>query len=393
MARWQVAYWGEHGVHIYHVDKSAGVSLLYSGELSALKKIKGSFCRRVLIVGRSRALRIRKRYPPLTLEKLTSAVRLEASSLFPIEDCALHCRIVQSYSTHVIADIWAWEKEPMEKIQAVFPFRFVVPEDLAYLSRPPGLSIYPDGDIVHVVAAGGGKFLDAASYPASSFSGEDLNRFFAGLAEHCAMIREIHVAKGLPADVPEPFRPLIKTVAAGANPPYLAAVTGVRLNSFREKGRRRLLLPDKTAIIRFALYGALAYGLTLFLTIHHYDGALADLKDRSLKLDSEITLLDSRQGEEETDVIHEAVSRQMNAVSPLHVLDVLAAELPEETYIKSLVFNQGVIEATVVSSDPLALLKKLSASKRIAGIGLKGSPVRDSSSGSYNSHYLLEIRP
>jgi len=90
--------------------------------------------------------------------------------------------------------------------------------------------------------------------------------------------------------------------------------------------------------------------------------------------------------------LQEVEARKLASTEPLKVLNILATELPEEAYVKSLVFNQGIIEATFSFHDPVALLRKLSGSERIAAARLKGSPVKDSASGIYNTVFSLEIK-
>src|SRR5271157_4161823 len=84
LAKWQAAYWGEEGVDIYQMAGEGQTDLLYSGPLDGLKPMKGGMQRRILIVGRRNAIRLRKRYPPMKMDKLLRAVEMEAPAVFPM---------------------------------------------------------------------------------------------------------------------------------------------------------------------------------------------------------------------------------------------------------------------------------------------------------------------
>jgi hypothetical protein len=118
------------------------------------------------------------------------------------------------------------------------------------------------------------------------------------------------------------------------------------------------------------------------------------LKNKIMAADKEINLLNqggSLQGDKEA--INNFEARMKETVLPLKILDVLAATLPEESYIKSLVLNSGMLEVTVSARDPLMVLKKLSLSERIGKVRLKGSPTKEPSTGIYSFALSVEIRP
>lgn len=393
MGKWQAAYWGDKGVDIYQVADKGHTELLYSGSTEGLKKEGSGWQRRILILGRGNTIRLRKRYPPMNVKKLQSAIEIEAPDIFPMKNSSFHCRIAETDSTHIIANIWAWEREETDKLQTSFPFQYVIPEELAFLASPSGVYIYAIGSIVQVIAAGGGRFLDAASFPATAFSATDMALFLAGLADNISSIGEIRFYGNIKADVPPEFSSIVKKIAAERTPPFLEALRNASLKPFKRERRLFPQFVNANTLLRFAVYGILAYGLMLFFTLHNYDKAIAGLRNKSLALDKEIGALDADQSRPEEDIFRDIEARKLETVAPLKVLGVLAAELPEETCVKGLTLNQGMIEATISSRDPMALLKKLSGSRQISKISLKGSPVKDSVSGIYNSNFSLEIKP
>ena len=74
MSKWQAAYLGEKGMEIYQMAGQGKAELLYSGSLDGLKPVSGGIQRRILILGRSKVIRIRKHYPPMKMDKLLRAV-------------------------------------------------------------------------------------------------------------------------------------------------------------------------------------------------------------------------------------------------------------------------------------------------------------------------------
>jgi len=392
VSEWQAAYWGENGIEIYKMAGQSQVSVIYSGSLDGLKTVSGGRQRRILILGRHNTVRLRKRYPPLKMNKLMQAVEIEAPDIFPLRNCSFHCRIAETYATHIIVDIWAWERVFVESLHASFAFQYIIPEELTFLSLPSGIYIYGHGSNVQIIAAGDGKFLDAASRPGNDFSSADLKVFLAGLSDNIASIREIRFYGNTSVEVPPSFTSRAKNYPVASAPPFLEALKGLPVKPFRRKKRLLLKSLNTKTMLRFAFYGATAYGLMIYLTLNNYDKAIMDLKKKSLLLDKEISLLDGGRSKDEAEVLQEVEARKLASTEPLKVLNILATELPEEAYVKSLVFNQGIIEATFSFHDPVALLRKLSGSERIAAARLKGSPVKDSASGIYNTVFSLEIK-
>ena len=394
MSKWQAAYLGEKGMEIYQMADQGQAQLLYSGSFDGLKPVSGGIQRRILILGRSRVTRIRKQYPPMKMDKLMQAIAMEAPALFPLTDCAFHCKIAETYSTHVMLDVWAWEREPLERLKKSFTFSYVIPEDLTFLSSPSGIYIYQYGSMVHVIACGEGRFIDSASYPAAGFSKTDMELFLTGLAYSSSLIKEIRFYGNTAVDVPPELISRVKKIQRADIHPFLQVIEGSSIKPFRVENGRWFLNINREVLLGFSIYTVLAYGLMLYLTLHNYDKVLMDLKNKIIVTDKEINLLNqggSLPGDKEA--INNFEARMKETVPPLKILDVLAAELPEESYLKSLVLNNGILEVTVSARDPLMVIKKLSLSGRIGKVSLKGSPMKEPSTGIYNFALSVELKP
>jgi hypothetical protein len=381
-------------MEIYQMAGQGKAELLYSGSLDGLKPVSGGIQRRILILGRSKVIRIRKHYPPMKMDKLLRAVEMEAPDLFPMVNCYFHCKIAETFPTHVILDIWAWERDQLESLRKSFAFSYVIPEDLTFLSSPSGIYIYLCGSKIQIIACGDGRFMDAASYPAADFSKADLELFLMGLADNASLIKEIRFYGDTAVDVPSALISRVKNIQRFDSPPFMKAVEGISIRPFCLKKGIWPLNINREVLLRFAIYTALGYGLMLYLTLNNYDKALMDLKNKIMTADKEINFLSpggAFQGEQEA--IKDFEAKMKETVPPLKILDVLSAALPEESYLKNLALNNGILEMTVSARDPLMVIKKLSRSEKIGKVSLKGSPMKETSTGTYNFALSVEIKP
>ena len=159
-----VAYWHKDGLMFIGLLDEKPVKQA-SGSLEELKPIRGILDKKVLIVSRELLLHTRKRYPPAPIKNLTKAVGLEIEDLFPISKPAFYCRVFESSTAYTTLDIWAWESEQYERLREVFPFNYLVPEDLAYSSDVPEIKIFQYRGMSNILAHSGHQFLGGASYP------------------------------------------------------------------------------------------------------------------------------------------------------------------------------------------------------------------------------------
>jgi hypothetical protein len=248
--------------------------------------------------------------------------------------------------------------------------------------------------MVHVVACGEERFIDAASYPADDFTKADLDRFLTGLPDDLSFVKEIRFYGGVLVDVPSSVISRVKRVEEIDYPPFLEWVDGFSIKPFRVKTVMLSLHLNRTVLLRFALYAVLAYGLMLFLTLGDYDKALMDLKHKAILVENKIDLLQRDVvSQENPDMINNLEAIINKAISPLEVLDLLAVGLPEESHAKSLIVNNGIVDLIVSARDPLSVIRRLGSSERVDNVTLKGSPRKENSTGAYSFSLLLEIKP
>lgn len=400
MAGRQLAFWDGKGLDVYAVQggslkRTVAGAGIAGGPAKKGRTAEGLPARNVLVLGSGSYIRIRKRYPPAKLEKLVRAVEMESAEMVPFTRPAVYCRIFAAYQTHVLLDVWAWEQELAERLAPVFPHRYIIPEDLAFASDQPVLRVhvYRNGMLVRIMACRGPQFVDAVSYPEAAFSSGDLARFLAGLAAD--PIDEIRIHGDIPAEIPAAFQSLVQRIPAKDHPPFLdelMSLSGKQLRAFRAGGASGLVL-NRALLWRSAIYAAAAYGLFLFVSMKNYDSALQEARAQSAAVDRRISALQAGAAQEEEALLRELHEKLKGTVTPLRAIEILAAELPEGASATSLTLNEGMAEVTVAAREPLSVIKRLSESRQVRRVSLKGSPARDAQTGIYSCALILEMLP
>jgi hypothetical protein len=392
------AYWSKNSLAIYRMDAGLTTPLkMASGEVESLKTVRGTFARKILIIGRDHLHHARRRYPPASQSEIKKAVAFEIAEIFPLKEPVFHCRIHETYQTHVLVDVWAWEKADYLEIRKVFPFLYAVPEDLAFSGTTGSIRIFPQGESIHLVAHAGNRFLGAATFPAGGFSAPDLQRFMAGLEPHLAEIKEI-VEFGPPSPKPEGLTQQVINRPALEYPAVLACLDepGVLMS------RQFFVLPDlrlwekSHLLMRACIYLVLGYAAMLYLGMIHYNQEIDAVRIKTAEVGKALQTFDSANtGSRDKD--SEGLRKEFNqyarkAVSPLQIMDLLARHLPESTYVTDLLLSEDNIEATLVSANPLDTIKAFGAVKEISKVQMKGTPVKNLQTGAYRFSVVLMIR-
>jgi hypothetical protein len=370
MKNLMAAYWHRNGLEVFGMTDQKPVKYA-SGSLDQLEPVKRVFGKKILIVSRERCLHVRKKYPPAPEEKLYKAVALELGELFPFSKPANYCHVFQTYSTYTIVDIWAWECDDYTRIREVFPFNYVVPEDLAFGdTATTEVKIFQYGGATSMVAHADGMFLAGASYPDDQFGEEDVERFLHSLEPFGTERKRIKIYGDLPLTlkgIPE-----LSRAARPDYPPCLDDMETLDLRTFKVKGDHGHLWEKKDFLFRIAIYLVLGYCLMLYLTLNHYDRMADQIRQKTALMDKTAVSLDKKIVKDDTPVIREANEKMNAAHPPLAVMNMLARRLPEGTSINRLALSENTVELTMLSSDPLAVLKILSEAQEINKVSLKG---------------------
>lgn len=385
-----VAYWHRDGLDVYrYVDKKLVKKA--SGSLEKLKPIRGVFDKKVLIVGRELLLYSRKRYPPAPKEKLIKAVGLEIGDIFPISKPAFHSRVYESSTTYTTLDIWAWESEQYTRLREIFPFNYIIPEDLAYFSDVPEVRLFRYRGITNILAHTGDRFLGGASYPDSGMDETDVERFLSGLGKYGSDIKRIKVYGQVRVQFKEVKIPEISRVAIGDYPPCMDYLSSLNLNEFRVRGDYHL--SSKIDLIsRVLIYFILGYGMMLYFSVRNYEQAAGEIRKKINSIDAKMS--NKGAGQTVTDyseVVREVNQRLSTRYSPLKVMDIIASRLPEGSFIIRMVLNENKLEITASSKNPLSVIKALGSAEGIKVARLKGAPVMNMATRLYNFVITTEL--
>ena len=386
----RVAYWHKDGLEVYRfIDKK---TLLESyGSLDELKPIRRVFGKKVLIVGRELILHTKKRYPPAPVKKLIKAVELEIKDIFPISKPAFYCQVDESSAAFTTLDIWAWDSEPYGRIRGIFPFHFVLPEDLVFSSEVSEIKIFQYRGMTHMLAHSGHRFLGGTSSPEGGIDEKSMERFLSGLGRDRPEIKQIKVYGDLSFRLKEGEIPNISRVTQGDYPICMDHLAALNLGPFEVKEEFRLA-PKIDFLCRVAIYMILGYGLMLHLTTKNYDQKAIEIRQKINAIDTKIFPKGTEQKVEDySGVIKEVNDKLFTRRSPLKVMDTVAQNLPMGSFITRMALNENNLEVYVSSRDPLSVIKALGGAEGIKTVQLKGSPGKDVVSGSYNFIVLIEL--
>lgn len=382
------AYWHRDGIEVFEV-KDRKIRKIASGSLDAIKPLDGpgSWGRKVLIAARGLSLCTRKRFPPTTEENIAGAVRMEIGELFPFEKPAFSMNIFERTANYCLVDIWAWDSSAYEKIEKIFPFTHVIPEELVFQSAEAEIRVYEHDGLQHLVAHDRDGFIGGISL--RTVTRRDLELFVRGLGNRADEIKRIIVSGG---KMPALAGSAIPVVAEPVKeyPWCMQYVYGRDLRKFRS-GRELLPLRGGLLFIgRIVLYFLVIYTASLFVSWENYDRAIEGLSARINALNIGPASKTLNTGEDTSGIIDELRETRKSRIQPLALMDILAQSMPQGAYLWRISCNESGVELSAAGPDPLDVFEAISKARCVKTARLKGSPSKDQG-GLYNLTVVLEM--
>lgn len=369
-----IGYWHKGGLEIYRTAKGK-IAKFASGGVDTLNPVK-SFGKIVLIVGRELLLHTRKKFPPASADDLKKAVRLEIGEMFPIKNPSFFLTVFEKTESYTLADIWAWDSSGYDNLKRVFPFTHVLPEDMAFISGEPEISAVSGTDVSWLLAHSKKGFLGVSSFR-GGVSRIHIEMLLKTISRHAGEFKRVNLygAEAV-ADMHDFGLPVVKKETSGY-PACLENLSTLDLKQFSIRTEPAILEYVDVGM-RSVIYLLVAYGLSLIVAGMHYDAASSEVRMNTAKLGSGMSAIVSGQKKDYRDAAGELKEKVKGWRSPLPVMDLLAKNLPDKSYVTRMLLNETTLELTVISNNPLGVVKALGKTEGVKTVKLKGSPVKNS---------------
>jgi hypothetical protein len=375
-----VAYAGKDSLQIFKISKEV-IQKAGSGKIEDLKPFR-SIGKKILIVGRDICLHLRKRYPPVDAVDLKKIVALEIGDLLPIKNPVHALRVFERTTSHTLVDIWAWEGSLTERIAAsVFPFTHIIPEDAAFISKRPEICIETSGGNTYMVASSPDGFIGSTLIK-GIVKPEQVEIFLKGLGRYGDAFKTLVFSDDGDTKTAEGLKVLPLEVIARQRgyPACIDSVTSTSLADFALGGTG---LSDIIPVaMRGVIYLLIGIAVSFVVTGRNYNASVLEINKKINKLSGVMAALASGPRQEDLrDVFAELSKKSGEGVNPLAAMNMIAGTLPEKSYLSRIVLNDKSLEMTIMSDDPLNVIKEMGKADIVKSLKLRGSPVKEQAKG------------
>jgi len=343
--------------------------------------------KRVLVISRELLFYTRRSYPPIPLKKLKDALKVEVQDFFPLPKASYTFKIFEATEKFTLVDLWAWSKDEEERVEKMFPFQYVIPEDLL-LIEDTALKIYKQRNIYHLIAYVKGKFLGSLSV--AELTQKDVELFLTGLRPYSREIKKILIYGDMLKDFSQD-----KTILRYSERLYPVSLEGLSKINLKEFKVRRALPLKIAPLLRLPIYLLLGYGVYLYATLQNYEKAIKDLKAKISKLDRELAYFENRTApaKDYSALISALNNKTSQVVSGLAVLNELAKTLPIGCTVNRLVLNEKRLELALTFEDPVVVIELLERSNMVKSVKLEGPPIKKTGAKLYDFRLTIELKP
>jgi len=344
--------------------------------------------KRVLVISRELLFYTRRSYPPIPLKKLKDALKVEVQDFFPLPKASYTFKIFEATEKFTLVDLWAWSKDEEERVEKIFPFQYVIPEDLLLVDEDTALKIYKQRNIYHLIAYVKGKFLGSLSV--ADLTQKDVELFLTGLMPYSREIKKILIYGDMLKDFSQD-----KTILRYSERLYPVSLEGLSKINLKEFKVRRVLPLKIAPLLRLPIYLLLGYGVYLYATLQNYEKAIKELKTKISKLDRELAYFENRTApsKDYSALISALNNKTSQVVSGLTVLNELAKTLPIGCTVNRLVLNEKRLELALTFEDPVEVIEILERSNMVKSVKLEGPPIKKTGAKLYDFRLTIELKP
>jgi len=344
--------------------------------------------KRVLVISRELLFYTRRSYPPIPLKKLKDALKVEVQDFFPLPKASYTFKIFEATEKFTLVDLWAWSKDEEERVEKIFPFQYVIPEDLLLVDEDTALKIYKQRNIYHLIAYVKGKFLGSLSV--ADLTQKDVELFLTGLMPYSREIKKILIYGDMLKDFSQD-----KTILRYSERLYPVSLEGLSKINLKEFKVRRALPLKIAPLLRLPIYLLLGYGVYLYATLQNYEKAIKELKTKISKLDRELAYFEDRTApsKDYSALISALNNKTSQVVSGLTVLNELAKTLPIGCTVNRLVLNEKRLELALTFEDPVEVIELLERSNMVKSVKLEGPPIKKTGAKLYDFRLTIELKP
>lgn len=383
-----VSYLHKNDMEVYSLNGQE-MKRIASGSLDSIKPFTG-WGKKVMIVGRDVLLHTRKRYPPTTSENIAKAIRMDIKEIFPLKDPAFYFKIFEKTTTYSLVDIWAWDCSNYKEIRRAFPFTHVLPEDAAFMSDEPEITIFENRGLQHLIAHCKDGFLGGLSLKGLTDKG--FETFLRSLGRSANGIKRIRLYINKSRLNPPEALPIVHEDQK-EHPPCLKDIERLNLKVFSSTTEMPFTL-NVESVVRVIIYSLIVYSISLFFTGRNYENSIKETLVRLGTLTDELSDEGPSWGlDNNSDVINKLREKWKLRASPLAVMDILAKSIPDGSYITRVTLNENRLNLSLSSKVPLDVIKDLSMAECVKSVKLKGTPSKVRKSDSYNFLLSLELNP
>jgi hypothetical protein len=343
--------------------------------------------KRVLVISRELLFYTRRSYPPIPLKKLKDALKVEVQDFFPLPKASYTFKIFEATEKFTLFDLWAWSKDEEERVEKIFPFQYVIPEDLLLVDEDTALKIYKQRNIYHLIAYVKGKFLGSLSV--ADLTQKDVELFLTGLMPYSREIKKILIYGDMLKDFSQD-----KTILRYSERLYPVSLEGLSKINLKEFKVRRVLPLKIAPLLRLPIYLLLGYGVYLYATLQNYEKAIKELKTKISKLDRELAYFENRTApsKDHSALISALNNKTSQVVSGLTVLNELAKTLPIGCTVNRLVLNEKRLELALTFEDPVVVIELLERSNMVKSVKLEGPPIKKTGTKLYDFRLTIELK-